>query len=286
MGERGIIAAVIGAIVALPAAAAAHPTIDARLAAIEQRFGRDRTAAYYVEHAEVNREAGRWTEALADAERARALDPSARRPLILAAAIHYERGAPAEALPLLEAALAAHPDDPEARLLAARARRETGQLAASAAEYDRLLAAVAVPRPETYVERARVLAAQGRIDDATRGLDEGLTRLGMIAALQLAAVELEVDRRGFDAAVRRLDLLLERNPGQAFWLTRRAEILELGGKTAEARRGFELASQTTATRANVAALHDLDGRIRAGLARTTPAADAAADERRGGARHD
>src|SRR6185436_10543969 len=170
--------ALAGAAAVLPHPAWAHPSAEARLAALEHRLGDDRdSASYYLERADAQREARHWVEALADAERARSLDPSLQRALLLEAAIHCERGAPAEAIPLLETALKNRPDDAGARHLHARALRDAGRLAESAAEYDRLLARSSAPRPETFVERARVVAAGGRIDDATRGLDEGLSRL-------------------------------------------------------------------------------------------------------------
>ena len=45
------------------------------------------------------------------------------------------------------------------------------------------------------------------IDEALRGLDEGINQLGPVVTLQLLAIDLELRRKSYDAALTRLDLI-------------------------------------------------------------------------------
>ena len=96
-----------------------------------------------------------------------------------------------------------------------------------------------MPIPAYYLERARAFAAAGGdyVDQALRGLDEGVGQLGPIPALTSYAIELEVRRGRYDAALTRLDRVSTSEQG-ASWLTRRAGILERAGRAAEAREAY------------------------------------------------
>jgi tetratricopeptide (TPR) repeat protein len=262
-----ICATSIAALTATASVAVAHPTADARLAAIERQLDDVRaTPALYLQRAEANWRAGRWQDALADVNRALSLDPERDEAVLLRARIHRERGAPLQALADLESFLKRHPDSTAALELSARSLRDAGELAESAAAYDVLLAQLREARPDHYIERASVVAAAGDLDEALRGLDAGISRLGPVASLQLAAVDLELRRRNSDAAVTRLDLLLQRSPRQAFWLARRAEILEQAGREEDARQTFESALAALPARRPPSVV-ELEDRIRSGLRR-------------------
>jgi predicted Zn-dependent protease len=147
--------------------------------------------------------------------------------------------------------------------------REIGRLAEAAAEYDRLLRQQTRPLPETYIERAEVLAAIGRPRDAIVGLDDGVTRLGEVVTLRLAAIDIAVRAGDFEGALDRIERLLRQAPNQVFWMTRRAEILEAGGRYDEARRAFASADAALPA-ARISAVRQLKERIDAGRKRLAP----------------
>jgi tetratricopeptide (TPR) repeat protein len=102
--------------------------------------------------------------------------------------------------------------------------------------YTRVIASLSQPTPEYYLERAKALEAVGEthIGEALRGIDEGIDKLGPLVTLQLYAIDLEVNRQHFNAALERLDVI-------APWLRperhlqRRGEVLLRAGRVEEAR---------------------------------------------------
>jgi predicted negative regulator of RcsB-dependent stress response len=73
------------------------------------------------------------------------------------------------------------------------------------------------------------------------GLDEGIKRLGPLVTLQLTAIDLELRRRNYNAALARLDEITSQSDRKETWLVRRGEILKLAGRQEEARAAFNAA---------------------------------------------
>lgn len=207
--------------------------------------------------------------ALADLDRAEALDPG--RPLtnLLRGRVELARGRPAEAEAALARCLATWPDHPDAHLAMARAQAARGDWLAAAQHYDRALQTAPVPTPAHYLERSRALAAAGRRDEALAGLDEGIQRLGPLPALTDSAITLELERGDTDAALARLDRDPDR--ARADRLLRRGEILELGGRDAGARLAYRAAlAELSSRNRQTPALRKLENRTLAALARLEP----------------
>jgi predicted negative regulator of RcsB-dependent stress response len=74
-----------------------------------------------------------------------------------------------------------------------------------------------------------------------RGLDEGINRLGPVVTLQLAAIDLEVGRKNYEAALTRLNQIAAQSERKEAWLVRRGDILKLAGRDDEARAAFNAA---------------------------------------------
>jgi predicted negative regulator of RcsB-dependent stress response len=99
------------------------------------------------------------------------------------------------------------------------------------------------PDPDYYLERAQAQAAAGpvSVDASLRGLDEGLALLGPVVSLQLAAIDLAVNAKRYDAALARLDRILEHAPRKEEWLARRGDILRAAGRRDEAHLAYQAA---------------------------------------------
>jgi tetratricopeptide (TPR) repeat protein len=129
--------------------------------------------------------------------------------------------------------------------------------------------------PELYLERARALVAAGpqHLDRAIAGLDEGLRRLGEPVTLQLYAIDLEVEGRRFDAAIKRLDLLASRAARQEPWLMRKGAVLEAAGRREEAlqayRQALEAVESLPPNRRGSKAVNRLESEARAAIERTS-----------------
>lgn len=215
--------------------------------------------------------AGRTDDALAALDTAQRRGADADTVDALRGAVLLDGDRPRAALRAFDALLARRPEAASIRFAHGRAHLALGELEPAARDFDVALAALRDPQPEQVMARRDVLLALGRPSEALRALDEGMARLGQAVALQLAAVDLELQLERRDAAVARLDALLARAGANPAWLLRRAEILAGGGRVAEARRDYAAVlarldargAQRAATafddlrRRAAAALHDL-----------------------------
>ena len=127
-----------------------------------------------------------------------------------------------------------------------------------------------------YVERAQALGAAGgtHVDEALRGLDDGIRNLGPIVTLQLATIDLEVKAGRLDAALTRVDKAMAQAPRKEVWLGRRGDILRQAGRNQEAAAAYAAALQSLETlpaaRRAVPAMAELEKRIRKSLAEVGP----------------
>ena len=134
-----------------------------------------------------------------------------------------------------------HPDNAAALLGRARVLAQLDHLALAIADYTRAFTNLTNPRPEDYLERARIQAAESGADAAVKGLDEGLARMGWTVTLQRAALDYDLERGNTDGALTRLESILTRSNRKESWLTLRAEILQKAGRTQDAREAFQAA---------------------------------------------
>ena len=260
----------------LPARVAAHQDLNDRIAELTKEIARHpKNAALYLKRGELHRLHEEWDAASADYDRATQLDPSlpavdlARGDMLLAA------GRPQAAKIALDRFLAKQPDHAVALVLHARVLVQLGQRLAAAEDFTHAIAQEPEPRPEHYLERAQALAAEGEghIDEALRGLDEGIQKLGPLVVLELLAIDLELRKKGYDAALARLEQIAAQSERKEEWLVRRGEILEQAGRAEEAHEAFlqaQAAIQSLpASIGQTTAMTELEARLRAALERQT-----------------
>ena len=160
-------------------------------------------AGLHLKRAELHRNHEDWPAAAADYDRAEKLGPAlpgvhlGRGKMLLAMARFDE--AQAE----LDKFLAAQPENVDALVTRGRIKARRAQPVAAAADFARAIELSPQPEPEFYLEGAQALASAGtgHTADALRILDEGIAKLGNVPVLCLYAIELEVQRKQFDAAL-------------------------------------------------------------------------------------
>lgn len=197
-------------------------------------------AQLFMKRGELHRYHEDLPAARADLDSAARLDSSLHVVDLMRGRLEQTMGDPKAAIEALDRFLAKEPKHGEARVARARALGRLKDHAGAVAEFTRALALLAEPRPEYYLERAEADVAQGdeRMDEAVRGLEEGMKRLGPIVTLQLAAIDLEVRGKKFDTALARIDHCAAASPRKESWLVQRGDILRLAGRHAEAREAF------------------------------------------------
>jgi manganese oxidase len=137
--------------------------------------------------------------------------------------------------------LAKYPEDSEAYLTRARLRARLAQHAEAGADYTAAIQHMKSPPLELYLEKASALTtADGAyLTQALPALEEGLKKFGSIITLETAALEIELQQRNFDAAVRRVDRLIDQMPRKDIWLMRRGDVLVQAGRLEPARKSYE-----------------------------------------------
>ena len=276
---------VVVPLAALTPPALAHPAIEVQVAALTKQIELDPgNATLYLRRGELHRVHRDWDTAMADYERAHSLDPELDIVHLSRGRMLLEAGWPKAAKVALDRFVSRRPDHVTARVTRARVLAKLGRYRAAAADFTRAIALIQSPHkpiPEYYLERARALAAAGpaHLDQALRGLDEGVERLGPLVTLQLYAIELELKAKRYDAALARLDRIAAGAARKERWLARRGEILAHAGRHAEARAAWVQARTAIAAlpprRRGTRAVAELENRIRMALAHSPDETDTA-----------
>ena len=241
-----VVAVAAGWALALPSAGFAHGDLHEQIEVVTRELlAAPLDGALFFRRAELRRAHEEWVEAVKDYDEAEALavDPHAVR-LGRAKALQGWRR-PAQARTELDRLIESMPNHVEALVTRARVRVALTDHVGAAGDFSRAIEATAAVEPEYYLERATALRAAEppQLEEALRGLDQGILRLGPLVTLTLAALEIEVERRDYDAALRRIDRILVAVKRREQWLYRRAEILEKAGRKAEARASCDEATE-------------------------------------------
>ncbi len=255
--------------------AAGHGAIHEQIVAVTKRIEAEPgQAGLYLQRAELYRVDRSWDEALNDYDRASALDAELAVVDLARAEMLLEAERPEAALRSIDAHLRARPDGYKGRIARARILTRLERKKAAAAEFRRAVAVLdpaARPDPEDFLDQARAFAAVGRLDEALRGLEEGMTRLGRLVALELLAIELERADGRVDSALGRVEAFAARSPRKETWWVLRGEILGQAGRSEEARRAFEEAlaaiESLPAGRRATRRTSELEERVRSELAK-------------------
>ena len=215
-----------------------HHSIEEITLQIEQD---PKNAELYLKRGELHRISSHWDLALADFDRVVELDPDHETVDFHRGRLLLEAGQFEPAKVAIDQFLSAYPNHIEGLLIRGRLLRKLGQPLEAAQDYARAISLAPNPTPVLFLERAETLTEAGAeyVDAAVQGLDEGIQKLGSLILLQSLAIELEVKRQHYDAALIRIDQVLTEVSRQEKWLTWRGEVLESAGRPKEARVAYE-----------------------------------------------
>lgn len=226
----------------LASAGFAHDDLVEQIARVTRQIDQDPgRALLYFRRGELHRLHEDWKAARADLDRAATLDPELAGVDLALGRVCNQSGDPRAARAALDRFLTRRPDHAEALIERARAKAALGERAGAVADYTGAIARLDEPWAENYLERAEVLRADGKLDEAILGIEEGVRRIGAALPLQLALIDLEVESGRLDAALARLDAVAAASERQELWAVRRGDLLRHAGRTAEARQSYRKA---------------------------------------------
>ncbi len=274
--KSGIILGIwLGIVFVFAANVSAHDGLHEQIIAVTEDIKKDpNNAALYLKRAELYRLHEEWKRSEKDFDRAEKLDADLAVVNLGRGKLWLDAKQFSKAKLALDKFLAKPPDSFEGVITMARVYVKLKQTAAAIEYFTKAIAIAPADSAEIYLERAETLAAANKIDAALRGLDEGIEKFGGLVTLQTAAIDLEVTRKNYDAALIRLDKLSAAMPRKESFLLRRGEILFQAERICEARaslieshKGFESLSpfrkNVRAVKEQLARLEKLLAKMRA-----------------------
>lgn len=247
-----------------------HEQIARVSALIEKEPG---NAELFLQRGELHRLHSEFPDAAADFEKADALRPEWAQVRIAKGRLALSSGRFEAAVTEMDQLLPKNAEYPEGWLIRARARARLADHVGAAEDYTEIVRRVEKPEPDIFLERAAALVAAG--DDhfapALAGLEEGMTKLGNIVTLDLAALDLELKMKRFEQALQRIDRILNTSKRRDSWLARRGDVQVQAGRTEEARASYneslEAIAALPAHHQATAATVELKKRVTAALAK-------------------
>ena len=247
-----------------------HEDFEIQISRLSRQIEREPDRAIlYFRRAELHRMHEDWKAAREDLQRAAVRDPEMAAVDLALGRVCNQTGDAAGAKVALDRFLARRPDHAEGLIERARARAQLGDRPGAVKDYTAAIERMEEPWAQNFLERSEVLRSDGRLDEAIRGLEEGLRRIGPALPIQLALLDLELEDGRVDAALARLDAVSAASERKDLWLVRRGEILRRAGRSVEAVRAFKAAiaaiEALPAARRRTKFTQDLELKARAAL---------------------
>ncbi len=251
----------LGIVFVFAANVSAHDGLHEQIIAVTKEIKKDpNNAALYLKRAELYRLHEEWKRSEKDFDRAEKLNSNLAVVNLGRGKLWLDARQFTKAKLTLEKFLAKEPESFEGVLTLARVFAKLKQTETSVKYFTDAIAISPQDSAEIYLERAETLVSAGKIDDALNGLDEGTEKFGGLVTLQTAAINLEVTRKNYDAALARLEKLSAPMPRKESFFLRRGEILLQAKRKCEARKNLLQAQEgynsLSAFRKNVRAVKE------------------------------
>ena len=251
-----------------PQLVAAHGTIEQRISAVSGKLAIDpKNIELHLLRGELYASHEQWSAAEADFKAVADLDAANPDLHLYLGRMFLASNRPIKAEHEMKRYIEYRADDSRARITLAQILVRLDRPVEAADEYTLGINSHPRPSPDWYIQRAQALSGKNEehLEEALRGLDQGMERIGPLATMQLYAVSLELRRNDYDAALARLDRVAEQSLRKETWLQRRAEILRQAGRDNEAleasAKALAALYSLSAHQRNTSAMRELESRI-------------------------
>ena len=197
-------------------------------------------AGLWLERSYLSRRHGDHDGAYRDLQKARELDQAAAEYNFLLGQLMVEARWHKSARQYLDAFLKKNPGHVEALVLRAKARQGGGDFAGSCKAYDAAIPLLKNPQPGHFLDQALVHSLNPETGPkvALERLEAAMKRIGRVVTLQEFALQYELQLEDYEAALSRIDELMEEAQRRERWLIRRGQVLLRAGRSGEARLAF------------------------------------------------
>ncbi len=255
-----------------PYGAIAHSDLTDRIEVLNHKINHNpESLALYMERGKIFRLRGNYQYALKDFQQVAKMEPSNIEAKYQQGLVLLNMGQPQKSLSMFNHVLKTNPTHPMALVNRARVFRSAENYENATADYVHALTLLSSPKPENYIELANIYIAFGEshYDDALSVLDSARQKLGILVQLQARAIDIDLLMKNKRSALQRVDLLLTTMKRKEKWLVKKADILLLMGKQAEATDNYRMALKSIEklprARRNVEAIKTLEENIRQSL---------------------
>jgi tetratricopeptide (TPR) repeat protein len=221
--------------------ARAHGELLIRINALSLQMATNSTPRLYLERGELYREDRNWPAAEADYARAVELGFNPVEVDYCRGKMLADSGELHGAKTKFNSVISRDANNGNALLARARILVRLEQRKAALTDFDRAIPLLSSAEPDSYLDWAQAAATEGQPATALRILDQGIAKCGLTNALQVYAVDLELDLKKTNAALARLDTIIELADRKERWLVRRGDIQLAAGRPLEARQSFDAA---------------------------------------------
>jgi tetratricopeptide (TPR) repeat protein len=197
----------------------------------------------YIERGQIFGHLKEWKKADADFAAAARLDPQRIVLNLLRGRALLEGGEPHNARPLLDRYLEQKSSQPEPWFLRGQILAAMGKTALARADYLEGFRRAPEAKLEQVLEWSRLFAALPGVDlaEVLSILDAAVARLGAFAPLVEYAINLEIGRQNYEAALARIDRALPQSRWQAPLLALRGDVLARTGQRPGAASAYRAA---------------------------------------------
>ena len=228
--------AMAGTIITGAAPVAAHGTFEERSEIVNEELSENPDdARLHLKRGDLLRQDERYQEALVEYEKARKLRSDLIEIELALGLLFADWKQPKRALHHLDHFLDHRPRHVHARIVRAECLEALDRIKEAAQEVHLAVSQSERLTPDLILAEVRLLRMLGEFEKAIDLLNLGHQRLGNVAVLDQAAVDVDIERGEIKSALGRLDLLAKTTPPRERWLVRKATLLEGAGRIDEAR---------------------------------------------------
>lgn len=263
----------------LPVLVFGHGDVHEAIAAVSKDIeAAPKNAELYLRRGSLYRTDQDWVAALADFDRAAAIDPELKIVDLARGEVLADQGRFKEAETAITRYVESRAADSRPWSVRGRIRAGQGRWQEAAEDFGQAVRLATESDPQLILDHVRALRESGQNAEALKALDTAIGKMGPLVVLVQPAVELEERSGNIEAALSRIDKAIASAPRKERWLAQKGELLERAGRKADARAAFEEALRNFEglpnERRRVAAMVAFEEKLRTAIARLGPDAQA------------